>query len=657
MIKNTKYTFLLLLLGLVVGMQSCVDTDFDEPENKLTIDESKVVTIQSLLDQLPSRGSKLLTDELLGGEEIYLKATVTADDESGNFYKTLVFQDETNALSIIADQNELNAQFPQGNIVYVKLNGLHLAKDNGLPRLGYGYSDSRLQRIPDALVKEYMLGGGASTQNILPDNITLEQFLNNAGAYYNKVLEIENVEFSNDFLGGTYAIADSPTGPQSINAIIQDCNGREVVLRNSGFSNFASQEIPPLNGTLTAIGSTFGRTLQLFIRDTKDVNFTKDRCDGSMGGGQTSDTELNIGDLQDLFYNQGGDKSPEGFIQGVVISDRKSGMVNNRNVFIQKGDRGILVRFDKEHSYDLGDELKIVTTGRELSEFKGLLQINNVPSLNATELGSTDLPTPQEVTIATILADNNKYESTRVLIKGAMLSGGSTFAGNIKVDDGTGTINIFTFNEVSYANDEVPGGTVEVTAIVSQFNENAQLLLNSSADVKGGTTGGGGSTGDGEVDQDFQGLSADSKINLEGWLNLNVKGNKPWYVNDFQQEKFGECEAYKADDDEIESWLITPTIDTDAKSTLSFKTAIAFWKHQGLSLWISPDFSEIGDASWTEITDVRIAKESDGNYTWVPTGDIDLKSYMTGKVRFAWKYEGTSAAQTTKVRIDDIVLK
>ncbi len=648
-----KFFFLLIIVsGLFIT--SCVDNNFDEPENTLTIDAADVLTISEILDFLPATGGAVFGEANIGTETKYIKGTVTADDASGNFFKTITFQDETAALSIAADRNELNAEFPAGNVIYVKLNGLTLGKDAELPRIGYSIEDDRLQRIPDLLVNDFMIAGGQG-EVIEPTVVTISELRQNTNLYYNKLISIEQAQFTLAFVGQTYADAENIDGPQTVNAMIEDCDGDDVILRNSGFADFATEVMPQGSGKVTAIASVFLDDLQLFIRDLNDIEFMELRCDGS--GGQASN-EIEIADIQDRFYNSGADAAETGFITGTVISDRNTGQVNSQNVFFQNGDRGILIRFSSDHSFNLGDQLKLTVSGQEVSEFRGLLQINNVPLFNAELTGNGSLPTPKQITIDEILEDNNRYESTRVIIAGAMLSGGSTYgAGDITVDDGTETISLFTFSTTSYANEPVPSGTVNVTAVVSQFDDNPQLLINAASDVSGGTIDPGGSGSDGQVSQSFEGFTDFDPVAIEGWLSVATKGDRQWYTRTFDDNGFIECEAFMDSNPATEAWLVTPTIDTDDKSIFSFETAIAFWQHQGLSIWISQDFTSLGEANWVSIDQATLANSGNENYEFVASGDIDLTDYLSGKVRVGFKYEGTASQNTTKVRIDNVVLK
>ena len=646
-----KYFFLLLLSSGIL-MTGCVDNDFDEPENTFNISDDNVMSIADVLG-LMGNSAVVLDESNLGEETMYIRATVNADDASGNFYKTVTFQDATGALSIIPDRNELNAEFPEGNTVYVKLNGLTLTLDANLPRLGYGIEDGRLQRIPDILVNDFLIAGGKG-EEVVPEVTTINSLLSNPKPFYNKLIQLNNVEFATGFVGQTYADPDNSQGPQTVNTYITDCDDNEIILRNSGFSDFASEIIPLENGSLIAIASIFNDDLQLFIRDTDDVQFTEDRCDGS--GGQATN-EITIGSIKERYYDLGVDKAEDGFITGTVISDRSSGQVNRQNILFQNGEEGILVRFTGEHNFDVGTQLKITVTEQEVSEFREVLQINNVPLFNAQITGSGELPTPKELTVGEILADNNKYESTRVVIKGAMLSGASTFAGNVNVTDGSGDIVIFTFNTTSYANDPVPSGAVDVIAMVGQFNETVQLILNSSADISGGSVDPGTGGDDGDANADFEGYNDFDPISEEGWINVATKGSRVWYGRSFDDNGFAECEAYQDDNPDTEAWLITPSIDTDEKSMFSFQTAQAFWKHQGLTVWISEDFTNVADADWVELDQAKLADDSNENYEFVDSGVVDLKDYFGGKVRVGFKYTGTAAANTTKIRIDNVVIQ
>ena len=81
-----------------------------------------------------------------------------------------------------------------------------------------------------------------------------------------------------------------------------------------------------------------------------------------------------------------------------------------QNIYIQDNSSAIAVRFTATQPYNLGDEIEINVKGMELSEFNGLLQINNVPLANFS--GTAFNVTPVSVT-----AIVSQFTSKQLLIR------------------------------------------------------------------------------------------------------------------------------------------------------------------------------------------------------------------------------------------------
>ncbi|MEZ4985444.1 MAG: DUF5689 domain-containing protein [Saprospiraceae bacterium] len=103
-----------------------------------------------------------------------------------------------------------------------------------------------------------------------------------------RLIVLEDVQFADVDLGSTYALAGGGSGR---NRTLEDCFDNLVIVRNSDFADFAGTEIPAGNGQLTAVLSVFGSTVQLTLRNTEDVKFTGERCNG---GGNTGGEEVSI---------------------------------------------------------------------------------------------------------------------------------------------------------------------------------------------------------------------------------------------------------------------------------------------------------------------------------------------------------------------------
>ena len=69
-------------------------------------------------------------------DSILIGGIISADDRSGNFYKTLVLQDSTAGITIRLDESGLYNNYMQGRHIYIKCKGLFLGAYNGLVQLG-----------------------------------------------------------------------------------------------------------------------------------------------------------------------------------------------------------------------------------------------------------------------------------------------------------------------------------------------------------------------------------------------------------------------------------------------------------------------------------------------------------------------------------------
>jgi hypothetical protein len=148
------------------------------------------------------------------------------------------------------------------------------------------------------------------------------------------------------------------------------------------------------------------------------------------------------------------------------------------------GSAGILVRFTANHTYNLGDEIEVDVSNQELSQFNGLLQVNNVPLDRSAVVGTGKTPVVRTATVAEVNANAEAWESTLVRIAQATISGaGMPLSGNKTVSDGTGSIPMFTQSYATFANATTPSGTVTLTAIVSDFN-GRQLVLRNLNDLQ-----------------------------------------------------------------------------------------------------------------------------------------------------------------------------
>lgn len=253
------FAFAFLLTG-------CIKDDFDAPETDC-LDQGEYITNFTDIQTIASTYNDAEIDA-----DVYIKAVVTASDASGNIYKEVYVTDGTGNLAISVDVTNLYTKFPVGRTMYIKLKGLYLLNGD----LGYGKDGSYVGRIPAIFIDDYLIRGGCDNSSLAtPLEITLDQL---SSTPVGSLVKISGVEFEDGLDGITYANAVTQ---QSENRYIQDCFGESVIVRNSGYADFAGALLPGGNGTITGIYAPFGNTPQILIRDTNDVNMTDTRCDGS----------------------------------------------------------------------------------------------------------------------------------------------------------------------------------------------------------------------------------------------------------------------------------------------------------------------------------------------------------------------------------------
>lgn len=462
----------LTALLLAAAITACVKRDFDEPptggEPVNVTANTTIAALKAL--HISSGGFDKVTDDLI------IEGTVVMDDRSGNYYKTLVIQDASGGIEVKFNDGYLYNYFPVGRKMYIRCKDLILTDYNGLIQItgstveeGGQLNDVGLTELQ---VRQKVVKGPISDTPPAPKVVSISEL---KSTDISTLIQLKDVQFIKADTGKTYADAVTK---YSLNRTLADCQGQQIILRSSGYAEFANAKTPGGNGTLTGVLGIYGGTLQLYIRDLTDVDMNASRCSG-VGG-----TLMNISDVRALFSGSTTSAPASRKIRGIVISDRIANNLNGRNLYLQDGSAGIVVRFTANHSFNLGEQIEVEISGQEISEFNGLLQVNNVPLDKSVSLSENNSVTPRTATIAEINANFNAWESTLVRITGATISGsGTPLSGGKTVTDASGNIALFTQSYATFANTTTPSGPKTITAIVSDYN-GKQIILRNAGDIQ-----------------------------------------------------------------------------------------------------------------------------------------------------------------------------
>lgn len=476
MIRSILSFRFLFLAALLVGFAACVDHEFDEPPVGDLTDLQANATIDDL-KALHTLGA----DPTLITESLLIEGIVAADDRSGNLFRQIAIQDASGGIILRLNATGLFNDFPVGTRLIIDAQGLYIGDYNNLYQLN-GSPDSGIEEnliAEHVFVAEQGLTVEPTVVSIdaLQDATTLDNLLAT-------LVKFENVQFIDANTQVPYA---DVANRQSVNLTLTDCEGNEVIVRTSGYADFANELSPAGNGSLTAILTVFGTTRQLVLRGPDDLQMSGDRCDAGAVGGEL----MNISDLRAVFSGSATTAPDDTRIRGIVISDDNSGNIDGRNLILQDGTAGIVIRFGDFHNLSLGDEIEVSVSGQEISEYNGLLQINGVPVSNVNLIGPASQPDARVTTVSELLANAEAWESTVVRLNDVTLSGAGTYNGTVTVTDGTGSVSMFTRSGANFSGSALPGDAVDLIAVVSQFND-YQITMRNLDDVIGG---GGNNTG------------------------------------------------------------------------------------------------------------------------------------------------------------------
>ena len=268
MYRQIKYLSLIAILIL----NSCVENrDFATIESAC----SNTLIANASFAQV----KELYNGELLQiQEDLVIEGYVISSDEAGNFFSVLHFQDEainpSEGFQIEIDLRESHLFFEPGSKIFIKLKGLFLGKSRGVFKLGgtfAGFGTTTVGRLPALQIPEHIFLSCEARTEIQPTLTTIDAL---QADMVNTLVKIDEVEFIAEELENTFAVEREET-----ERTLSDCLDINLVLLNSGFSDFFSETLPQGNGDITGVLLMNNDDFLLAIRIIEDINFVNDRCE------------------------------------------------------------------------------------------------------------------------------------------------------------------------------------------------------------------------------------------------------------------------------------------------------------------------------------------------------------------------------------------
>ncbi len=439
--KNRNYFTAALAALLLAGLSACVKTEFDEPPaggEPVTLTPNKTIKELKTLHVTPGGYDKITEDIIIEGE-------VVMDDRSGNYYKTLVIEDASGGIEVKFNDGFLYQQLPVGRKLYIRCKDLILTDYAGLTQLIGSTVEEGGQLsavgLTEAQVRQKVAKGVYSATPLAPKAVSIAGINDNLLSTY---IRISGVEF---IKADTAKIWADAVTKYSVNRTLQDCNGLQLLVRTSGYADFASLLTPSGKGTIEGVLGAYNGTYQLYLRNAAGATMDSLRC-------------------------------------GAIDP--------------------------------------------------------NAPGLAS-------------------------------------------------------------------------------------------------------------------LDEKFDGVTSNVDADLPGWLNVAVQGNRVWRGATFSGDKFVSATAFSSGLAAMETWLITPPLDLKTQKTLNFETSSGYWRHDGLTVWVSTDFKgqNPATATWTQLVFTHPPSDPNGYSDFIPSGNIQLPVF-NGKGYIGFKYTGDATTNTTTWRFDDV---
>lgn len=249
--KNSLFITLVFTLLVFTGCKK----DFDSPPITV-LPEGNIITVDSLRKIYTSFDSTIVNDFSVFG-------TVTADELSGNLYKTIYIQDGTAGILLKLTASS-DKTFFQGDKVRVSLKGTIISRYKNMIQLTNVNPDVHL-------IKQ---GKG---DEIAPKVVTIAEAKSLTGIYskyQGQLVQINDVEFICSDICKSYADAVSQ---KDASRMLMDTLGTQIIVRSSGFASFAGIRVAQGRGSIIAIVSQYNSDIQLTIRKLEEVNLTGTR--------------------------------------------------------------------------------------------------------------------------------------------------------------------------------------------------------------------------------------------------------------------------------------------------------------------------------------------------------------------------------------------
>jgi len=278
-----------------------------------------------------------------------------------------------------------------------------------------------------------------------------------------------------------------------LNGFNSNCDlAGDIILRNSGYSDFKNELLPEGKGSITAIFSNYYEDFQLYIRDTDDVNLTEDRCDYS-----SISPTITLAEVREMYEGTMVEfgVTTDYIVEAYVISSDEQGNFENKLVIqdaVINPAAGIQILIENEsvfEAYGVGDKVLVKLNKLYMNENEGVLSVgfpkgSKIIEIEEAVVGDyiynsreTSEIIPREITISETV--DKMHESTLVkvidvqLVENELGSAFTFFSGEndatrtLETCNKTARVSVFTNGKSAFSSELFPQGHGSIIGVLS----------------------------------------------------------------------------------------------------------------------------------------------------------------------------------------------
>ena len=259
-----KYTLALLTAcGISAAFSACQD-DFDTPSVEEPVATLKPNTTIAELKEMFWQDAANYADTIgtrPDGSHYIISGTVVSSDEAGNVFKSITIQDETANIAFSINSYNLYLNYRRGQEVVIDVTGMFIGKYAGLQQFGLPsyYENGKTWQVgfmPLELFKNHAeVNGFPNTARI--DTTVVDGFASLSTTpdrlryWQSRLVRFNNVHFADG--GKRKFSAYKSNANDSVNRNLIDAYGNTIVVRTSGYADFATTLLPEGSGDVVGL--------------------------------------------------------------------------------------------------------------------------------------------------------------------------------------------------------------------------------------------------------------------------------------------------------------------------------------------------------------------------------------------------------------------